>query len=175
MTPIVERLSRMLADVHGRRKAILYLGEGVSYDIYGGTSGSQTDYGPSPHRDLVMGASRDAIRAATRANVAVYTIDPRGLAGAVDDDTSYVAVYDDEQGPRQISAPNIYSALRSELHLAQENLETLADETGGFAVLDQNDFTPGLERLVRENSRYYLLGYAPTNDKRDGRYRKDVY
>jgi hypothetical protein len=55
---------------------------------------------------------------------------------------------------------------------SQESLRELADQTGGFAVLNQNDFTPGLTRIVEENSHYYLLGYYPTNSKRDGKYRK---
>ena len=48
----------------------------------------------------------------------------------------------------------------------------LSEETGGFAVVNQNDFAAAFERLVDDNSAYYLLGYYSTNDRRDGRFRK---
>jgi VWFA-related protein len=48
---------------------------------------------------------------------------------------------------------------------------SIADETGGFAVLNQNDFRNGFSRILEDNSSYYVLGYYPTNDKRDGRFR----
>jgi hypothetical protein len=47
----------------------------------------------------------------------------------------------------------------------------LADETGGFAAINANDFTAAFDRIVRANSSYYLLGYYPTNERRDGRFR----
>ena len=52
-----------------------------------------------------------------------------------------------------------------------DSLRVIADETGGFAVLNQNDFRTGFSRILEDNSSYYVLGYYPTNDKRDGRFR----
>ena len=169
---VIEQLSNMLAAVHGRRKTIVCFGEGVDYDVHGGSSGSYAMHGPSTGRDVVVGATRQAIRAATRANVVLYTIDPRGLGGAIDDDTAFTVVFDDDKGPAPLTAPNRQSALQNELDLSHENLRTLAEETGGFAVLNDNDFASGLERLVEENSRYYLFGYSPTHTQHDGRYRR---
>ena len=48
----------------------------------------------------------------------------------------------------------------------------LADETGGFAAVNRNDFNGAFDRIVAENSSYYVLGYYSTNDRRDGRFRK---
>jgi hypothetical protein len=48
----------------------------------------------------------------------------------------------------------------------------LSSETGGFAIVNQNDLASAFERLVEDNSTYYLLGYYSTNDRRDGRFRK---
>jgi hypothetical protein len=62
-------------------------------------------------------------------------------------------------------------SLAREFRQAQDSLRTLADDTGGFAVLNQNDFRGAFDRIVRENSNYYVLGYYPTNDRRDGRFR----
>jgi hypothetical protein len=48
----------------------------------------------------------------------------------------------------------------------------ITEETGGFAVLDQNDLAAGLDRIVEDNSRYYLLGYYPSDQAHEGEYRK---
>ena len=63
-------------------------------------------------------------------------------------------------------------AFRTKLRLSQDSLRTLSEETGGFAVVNQNDFRHAFERIVKDNSSYYVLGYYPTNDKRDGKFRK---
>jgi hypothetical protein len=52
------------------------------------------------------------------------------------------------------------------------NLRALADVTGGFALTNSNSFDQAFDRIVRENSSYYVLGYTSSNDRRDGRYRR---
>ena len=39
----------------------------------------------------------------------------------------------------------------------------LADETGGIAVVNQNDFSKALKRIDAETSDYYVLGYYSKN------------
>ena len=45
----------------------------------------------------------------------------------------------------------------------QDSLRVLAEETGGFAVVNQNDFDKALKRIDAETSDYYVLGYYSTN------------
>jgi len=45
----------------------------------------------------------------------------------------------------------------------QDSLRVLADETGGIAVVNQNDFTKALKRIDAETSDYYVLGYYSSN------------
>ena len=52
---------------------------------------------------------------------------------------------------------------------AQDNLRTLADSTGGFAVLNTNAPEDSVERIVEENGTYYLLGYSSPAAPNDGR------
>jgi VWFA-related protein len=49
-------------------------------------------------------------------------------------------------------------------------LRDIAHETGGLAVVNTNNFRDGFQRIVRDNSTYYLLGYYPVLDHRDGRF-----
>jgi hypothetical protein len=49
---------------------------------------------------------------------------------------------------------------------------SLAESTGGFAVTASNEFAAGFERIVEENSSYYLLGYNTSNTRIDGKFRR---
>jgi hypothetical protein len=62
--------------------------------------------------------------------------------------------------------------MNQELQTSQMNLRQLAEETGGVAAVGTNDMNKAFDRIVQENSSYYVLGYYPTNDKRDGKLRK---
>jgi hypothetical protein len=64
------------------------------------------------------------------------------------------------------------SSLMNEMRLEHDSLRVVAEETGGLAILNQNDFRTAFSRILEDNSSYYVLGYYPTNDKRDGRFRK---
>jgi hypothetical protein len=45
----------------------------------------------------------------------------------------------------------------------QNSLRTIAELTGGVAVINQNDFDKALKRIVAESSDYYVLGYYSSN------------
>ena len=156
----VRVLSEFLANVRGRRKAMLLFGEGVEYefqDILGSTSATG-----------VLESVRDAIGAATRANVAIYAIDPRGLTNPDAD----LIEFNNNPGADDPSLGDLGPrSIAREFRTAQNSLRMVSDETGGFAVLNQNDFTNAFQRIVRDNSSYYVLGYYSTNERRDGRFR----
>jgi VWFA-related protein len=155
----LRNLSNYLAGVSGRRKAIIYFSEGIDYDIYDifATSGGSS---------AVIQASRDAAAAATRGNVAIYGIDPRGL-GALGDEMIEV-----QDLPNDPSLNLGATSFTNELQRSQDSLRVLSSETGGFAIVNQNDLNAAFERVVEDNSRYYLLGYYSSNERRDGRFRK---
>ena len=85
-------------------------------------------------------------RQANRANVTMYTIDPRGLVGMGD--------IDEQVDPRQWS---------EFVRKSQDSLRVIAEETGGIAVVNQNDFSKALKRIDAETSDYYVLGYYSKN------------
>jgi VWFA-related protein len=154
----VRKLAEFMAGVRGRRKAMLFISEGVDYDINQvmGVQGSTAS--------SVLLDTQDAIAAATRGNVAIYSIDPRGLATGTEGLVETSSTFED-QGVGEVS-------MRNELRLSQDSLRVLAENTGGFAAVNRNDLNSAFDRIVRENSTYYVLGYYSTNEKRDGRYRK---
>jgi VWFA-related protein len=158
----LRNLSRMLETVNGSRKAVLFYSEGIDYDvtdIMGVTSGSR-------YASDVLYSMRDAIGAATRSNVAYYTIDPRGLVGISDDEM------DMEAPPQDVTLGLNPWNIRDEQRLAQMSLMSLAEETGGAYSVNSNDFSRIYDRIVRDSSSYYLLGYYPTDERRNGSVRR---
>jgi len=95
-------------------------------------------------------------RAANRANTTIYTIDPRGLVAGVD-----IAEEVDPMEWNQF------------LRKSQDTLRVLAEETGGLAVVNQNDFDKALKRIDAESSDYYVLGYY-SNDPDPTRRRRQI-
>jgi VWFA-related protein len=111
--------------VRGRRKAILFVSEGID------TTSHITE--PVHVTSTIIDATRDAIASATRSNVAIYGIDPRGLT-IPGDESIEIACFDDTslagQGREQRAA------------LVAGQPPTLSEETGGFAVVNQNPRRP---------------------------------
>jgi VWFA-related protein len=158
----LKNVADWFASVRGRRKTILFVSEGIDYDINdlipanGSTHTSASD---------ILDATRDAIAAATRSNVSIYGIDPRGLTDLGDESIELGAFPDDTSlGIGQ-------GSLQNELRLSQDSLRVLSEETGGFAVVNKNDYTTAYERIVEDNSSYYVLAYYPP-DPRPGRAHK---
>ncbi len=98
---------------------------------------------------------REVFSTANRFNTAIYSLDPRGLA----------------MGEFDISQPNISNMTDSRaLQSTQETLYVLAEETDGRAIINQNDFSSGLQQMLRDGSSYYLLGYNSTQTANDGKF-----
>lgn len=142
----IENVANWLRDVQGRRKALLYVSEGVDYDIY-------TPFNLAPSASAIVADVQEAVGAALRSNVNVYGIDPRGL----NQFSGLVGIGALSDYP-QLEYGTFRGALR-ELRLSQESLISLSDETGGLAIVNAGDLRGGLGRIVLDNSRYYLLGY----------------
>ena len=85
------------------------------------------------------------------------------------------AVAIDSPGPpTDNGGPNTAANLQgfaAEMRLSQDSLRSLSEETGGFAVLN-NDTDQAFDRIVRANSTYYVLGYYPPSHPRDGNFHK---
>jgi len=149
----LKNLVEYLGPVKGRRKAVLWFGEGVEYDI-------SNDFN-SRDAGVIREMVRDMIDTANRLNVTMYGIDARGLeAGGAESI---------ENAGAGGGGTGIVSAAR---RLSQDSLLVASEQTGGFAIINRNDLNDSFARVVQDNSSYYLLGYYSTNEKRDGKFRK---
>ena len=111
---------------------------------------------------------RAAVNAAIRANLAIYSVDVRGLQAIVPGGEARSASL---RGNSVYSGQAMAKAYDSNF-ASQETLVTLAADTGGRAFIDTNDFQPVFAKVREDTSFYYLLGYHSTNPARDGRFRR---
>ena len=163
--------------VANRRKAVLYVSTGYDFDPFAeGRNASDRVMGgrfsdplrflldnDNPYFSLgkvsadidLYALERELTLSANRANATVYTIDPRGLAGVTD-----AGQYVDQ------------SEWRTYIQKTTSSLRYLAEETGGFAIVNTNDFASELKRVDAETSDYYVLGYYSSNPDPAKRTRK---
>jgi VWFA-related protein len=87
-------------------------------------------------------------REARRHNVVFYALDPRGLTGMI---------------PIDVRGQQTYGDWRDYIMTQNNSLRTLSEETGGFAIIQTNDYTKGLQRIDAETSDYYIIGYTSSN------------
>jgi VWFA-related protein len=103
---------------------------------------------------------RRLIDLANRSSVVIYSVDPRGLA------VTGLTAADSTAGRSPEELRNVESQRSGELWETQSGLQLLSKETGGFAVVNNND-TVGAVRRVMNDQSYYLIGYDPGDDSFD--------
>ncbi len=167
-------LIKNLEQVRDRRKAMIYVSDGYDFNPFAETRKKLRDEIENPGRGLgndgqeaednshgdmwddrgyqwadadLVRELADITRAANRANVTMYTIDPRGLVGSMPDLDENVDMVEWQKYIRN----------------SQDSLRVLAEQTGGIAVVNQNDFEKALKRIDAETSDYYVLGYYSNN------------
>ena len=111
---------------------------------------------------------RAAINAAVRSNLAIYTMDIRGLQAMVPGGEAQNASL---RGVAPYSGQATLNAYNSNFS-TQETLVSLAGDTGGRAFLDSNDFGKIFTQVQQDTATYYMLGYRSSNTARDGRFRR---
>jgi VWFA-related protein len=111
---------------------------------------------------------RATINAAIRSNVAFYPIDARGLVAQapLGDATK------GSPGGQGMYSGSSSRTVQSNFQGQQETLYTLAADTGGKALLDNNDLGLGIVQAQKDISSYYILGYYSTNEALDGHFRR---
>jgi VWFA-related protein len=110
---------------------------------------------------------RATVNAATRAGVAIFSVDARGLVASA-------PMGDATRGGGGLAAYTGAGAATqmSGLQRSQDTLWTLSADTGGKALLDANDLGQGIVNAQKAITSYYVLGYYTSNADLDGKQRK---
>ena len=56
----------------------------------------------------------------------------------------------------------------------EDGPNSLAVDTGGFAIRNENNFGRALDEIQQDAGTYYVVGYTPAKDTFDGKYRDDL-
>ena len=147
----IETLASALAPLR-QKKSVIYFS--------GGTGG-----GTSVDNQVEL---RAAIDRAVRANLAIYPVDSRGLEAVVPGGDASRA---------SSTSTDVFSGRSMQRDFdrriaSQDTLSSLASDTGGKTFFDTNELSGVFDRVLADTSTYYVLGYASTNERKDGRFRR---
>jgi len=151
---VAEHLTRL----PNRRKSLIWVSVGLPLD-WKLAQPAELSF-ENPGDGTVSGQVLDITRslqqmfaASQRANLNVYSVYTGGL-----------------RAPNDLAAPSADELRPGGLNV--DFLHAVSANTGGFAITETNDVLPGLRQAFLENASYYLLGYASTNARSAGRFRK---
>jgi len=144
----LSQLIDALTAVPGRRKSVVYvsLGEDFDPEIVASATSPTTAFQQGDQSQL-LSQMRNLFRRAQLANVNIYGIDATGLAAPT---------------------PEGFDRSRNR----REFMQIVSHETGGTAIVNNNQPERAVPRILEENGSYYLLGYQSSNQKADGKYRR---
>jgi len=146
----LESLMQTLGGIQ-QKKSIVYFSNGIS------RSGIEN-----------QAALRSATAVAAKTNCSIYPVDIRGLAAMPAGGEAQSASLHGVSAYTGAAYINQFESNAS----SQETLTTLAADTGGKAFLDSNDFGLVFQRVQKDTSAYYVLGFYSTNPAQDGAYRR---
>ena len=152
------RISESLRSLPEQRKILVYISAGSYIEIPKWTPGSVNEC-LQRKRD----AMHESIRQAHLANVTIQAVDPKGLVTLRGRGADRGGV---------IGVPRPAGPLEDIPRLRQEFLRTMAETTGGRAVVNNNDMDLQVPGLLAESSSYYLLGIERPAAREDGRLRR---
>jgi VWFA-related protein len=146
-----------MAELPGRKSVILF-SDGLK--IFDRVEGG------SMMASRTMEFLKKLVGEANKKSVVFYPLDARGL-----EYTGFTAadqVYDpNTQNDRtQRSIGDQLSERNTDLFNSQQGLHYLAEQTGGFAYINKNDLTNGMQKVLEDQS-YYLVAYQPTGETFD--------
>jgi VWFA-related protein len=168
-----------LTSIQGRRKSLLLFTEGWPVtEVRRGPDGR-----PQREREVtewLQGRGPGVVPGGTwlnptditdRSDVHVYTYDVRGLVAVTPPPSTARIAVDSTSTSAAAMAAAVYSQAFANESTSATVMRSIADQTGGLAFVESNDFRRGFARIVEDNSRYYLLGYHSPRKERDGVFR----
>ena len=184
----LEAAANVLGANDGRRKAFVLISENVAKDLSGlFQSGVPPGQSPPDMSGFFLGGDPEMLlqvpewqhhdysilemlESMRRGNVATYAIDPRGHITSQKLLEECFPVVDADDPCLGGTLP----AWRSWVRQAQRGLEIMAGASGGFAIVDTNDFAGGIDRILTDLDNYYLLGFSPADTTTKGYRRLEV-
>lgn len=161
----VRRVAETLAALPQRRKAVVYVTVGVPASLEaaaeivmaGANNRGATEIGAMMRQ--VMDHMSETYRKAQLANVNIYPVSPAGVGGME-------MLAQSERWKKRYVPP--YETGANYLDF----LVGMAENTGGRAFPERNEFASALDQVFLENGSYYLLGFSPEKPAADGKHHR---
>jgi VWFA-related protein len=146
----VEAICEVLDGIPGKKSLIQF-------------TGGITQTGEENRSELIA-----ATNSANRSNVAIYSVDSRGLLTATPGGDASAGA---SGGNAMFTGATVISQSQSRQD-SRDTLATLAGDTGGRSFFDVGDFGKVFQNVQNDTSGYYLVGYYSTDALRDGSWRR---
>lgn len=155
--PTLDTVVARLASVPNRRKTVILVTVGIPLTF------SETRGCPGE----LSGIMKDVFRRAQQANVNIHSIDPAGYDG-------YARYLQNpiRRGGRPAERTLPQRAAENAARVRREFMQIAADHTGAKAIVNTNELSYEIDRLLTEASSYYLVGYQTSNGQPDGKFRR---
>lgn len=101
----------------------------------------------------------------SRASVRIYSLDTRGLnRGSASSEIFSLGPHGDANPAGEVTG----------FDTGSDGPNSLAVDTGGLVIRNENDFPKALREFAEDANNYYVLGYLTTNTRFDGKFRKVI-
>jgi VWFA-related protein len=156
----LKQLAGYLAGISGRKNVIWFSG---SFPL------ELTDFGNAESfREQVQ----DTADMLTAARVAIYPVDASGLWAPHEFSAANNPTISTDARVAADTQSAQWAQEREQHYGNQATMQELADDTGGRAYVETNDFDKAVAGAIENGSSYYTLAYVPKNSALDGKYRK---
>jgi len=145
MPPLHPRLTSAMSwfsSVQGRKKSLILFSAG-----WMGLGPTFSDSQPPSYQSSLV----------DRPDVQIYAVDVRGLVAPFSGSAA-----NPNRTADSLSAAAATNAELDALSHSIMQMKWLAEDSGGFAIVNHNTYQDSFRRIVEENSRYYVLGYQTT-------------
>ena len=154
----IEAIANHLSRLPGR-KNLVWISGGFPFSI--GFDDLDEAAGPNRERRHFAEEIERTARALNEANLAIYPVDARGLVGLPEFSAAV------KRAPRHGGG-----GVPKGVWQNQQTMQALAERTGGEAYYNRNDLAAAMRQALEDSRVTYVLGYYPTHDSWDGRFRQ---
>lgn len=163
----MQQLAQYLSAIPGRKNVIWFSGSFPSVIPPDPSLGSEAFRTAVGYDDDI----RQTTKMLSDARVSIYPIDARGLMVPSVYNAANNPTVNNTYAPR--SAPSLVTDMnkeRDETDREQGTMLQIAQETGGKAFIDTNDFGDDVAKVIEDGSSYYTIGYVPSRNAFDGQF-----
>jgi VWFA-related protein len=165
----LETIAAHLSGMAGRKNLIWLSG---SFPLFAGLN---ADGSAGPDTVGYSDQLQRTLRMLTQVSIAVYPVDSRGLMTSIDQMPSMGAASRAPMRGGRMQLPGQSRGdqrARNNILDTQATMHEVADRTGGRAFMNNNDIGAAIRKAVEDTEVSYVIGYSPTHNEWDGKFRE---